>query len=261
MAGKKDDEVVVTQELKDILSEEEFDEIIEKEWRVAPLPTEEELAEEQHESPQARSNPNSRANLVQYKRRTKESKEKSAGNLRNKVKKTAEISNSEVEDIKARIMENYPEFIPVDDMFSEAEKRLYYRALDIYLKDFEGEELSGLDVDDIQSLALNKVMIIKMVSLAHAKPRDIVEISSSIQKYKQDTLKIKDQLAVRRRDRVDPRLKDQVTILDLAGDYDAQVRKEKLEDYEKGKEGRDKYRAKMEKVVDEMKDVSIEFDA
>lgn len=256
--SEEEDKVVVTRDLVDVLSEERAEEILNKDWAVAELPSEEDLSKEKHKSPMARTNPNSRANLIQYKKRDLEVKKKNLEQLKVKTKVDYEISEDEVREIKDKILSTYPDFIPVDNVFTEDERRLYYKSLDTYLRDFEGDELSALDIDDIQTLALNKVMIVKMMSVAHEKPRDIVEISSSIQKYKQDSIKIKENLAVRRKDRVDPRLKDQVTILDLASLYDEDSRKEKLGYYNQGKDGRDVYKRKMSGVVDSLKDVTTD---
>jgi hypothetical protein len=254
------DKKTVVKNVLEALPEDRIEQILEKEWAVAELPSEEKLAEEKHKSPMARNNPNSRANLIQYKRRDLETKKKNLEPLKIKTKVEFDISEDEVVRIKSKIMNDYPDFIPVDDVFSEQEKRLYYKALDTYLQDFADEDLSALDIDDIQTLALNKVMIIKLMSVAHSKPRDIVEISSSIQKYKQDSIKIKESLAVRRKDRVDPRLKDQVTILDLASLHDEETRKEKLDTYDKSKEGREVYRRKMGNVLESIKEVKTDDD-
>jgi hypothetical protein len=54
------------------LGKEKIKEISEKDWKVAEVPSEEELAQKKSKSPKARNNPNSRANLMQHRKKTPE---------------------------------------------------------------------------------------------------------------------------------------------------------------------------------------------
>jgi hypothetical protein len=246
----KEDKEIIIEKLSDSLSKDKISEIVEKEWKVVELPLDEELEIEENSSPMARSNPNSRRNLAQYnEKRSEEGKRRSLENLRNRKQVDAGVTEEEVLEIKDRINIKFPELIPVDDLFEEKDRRVYYKAIDTYLKDFENEELSVLDLDDIQTLALNKVWILKLMGLAHSKPKDILEISGSIDRYKRDNIKIKENLATRRKDRIDPKIKSSVSILDLAESFDEAARKKKLTRYEQDKEDRIIYKKKQEKLL------------
>jgi len=250
MSEKDKDRKVVTETLSDSLSDEELKEIVNKEWNVVELPLDEDIEAEEKRSPMSRNNVNSRKNLAQYQERDEESKEASLKNLRKRKAKTDEISEEEVDRIKNKISDKFEAIIPVDDLFEQSDRRVYYKALDTYLSDFEDAELSVLDLDDIQNLALNKVWILKLMGLAHTKPKDILEISASIDRYKRDSIKIKESLAVRRKDRIDPRVRSSISILDIAENFDNKARKEKLELYNEDEQQRLIYKKRQEKLLD-----------
>ena len=51
--------------------------------------------------------------------------------------------------------------IPVSDMFAEEELSIYNNLIDIYLKDFDEDDLTSSDIDDIMTLATNKVLEVR----------------------------------------------------------------------------------------------------
>ena len=62
---------------------------------------------------------------------------------------------------KAREM--LKEIIPIDDIFNEDEKNIYESLVDIYMKDFDKEDLTSSDMDDLMSLAMNRVLEIRLL--------------------------------------------------------------------------------------------------
>jgi len=62
---------------------------------------------------------------------------------------------------KAREM--LKKIIPIDDIFNEDEKRIYESLIDIYLKDFDKDDLTSSDMDDVMSLAMNRVLEIRLL--------------------------------------------------------------------------------------------------
>ena len=72
---KESSDVIDVESAEERLGPDLIDKIASKEWKTAPLPTEEELSKEKPKSPKSRNNPNSRKNLAQYnKNKKKETK-------------------------------------------------------------------------------------------------------------------------------------------------------------------------------------------
>ena len=118
--------------------------------------------------------------------------------------------------------------IPVNDMFDEEEVRIYEGLIDINLNDFDEDELTSSDIDDIMTLATNKVLEIRLLKGSKGNADKHMNISSSIEKLRSQTEKIKVSLASRRKDRVDLTPKG-FSIVDIAVAFD-ESKKLKLED-------------------------------
>jgi len=119
------------------------------------------------------------------------------------------------------------EVIPIDDIFEESEKKIYYSLVDIYLNDFDKDDLTSSDMDDIMSLATNKVLEIRLLKSSKGDPAKQLDISNAIEKLRKQTEKIKDNLSSRRKDRINPHEHKGFSIVDLAVAYDQQ-RKQKF---------------------------------
>jgi hypothetical protein len=210
----------VTKDLEDFVGKDKIDEIIEKDWKVTDLPSEEELASEKSESPKARNNPNSRKNLAQYNKRTKEQKKKSVQNL-----KVTEIQ----EDVDP--YEIFGDSVKIDTielmmparsiLVDRQEQLIYYNTIHLFLKDFSVDEISFSDLDDVITLALNRVLEQRLWQASRKSPKMILEASSAIEKFRKHSDKIKQNLASRRVDRIDLKNKPTMSIVELAAHLDA----------------------------------------
>jgi hypothetical protein len=120
------------------------------------------------------------------------------------------------------------EMIPIKDMFTDEELPVYTGLIEIYLKDFDEEDLTSSDIDDIMVLASNKIIEIRLMKSSKDKASDHLNFSSSLEKLRKQSDKIKDNLASRRKDRVDINEFKGFSIIDLAVGFD-DAKKLKLE--------------------------------
>lgn len=123
---------------------------------------------------------------------------------------------------KARAM--LKEVMPIQDMFAEDEIPIYNSLVDIYLEDFDEDDLTSSDVDDIMTLATNKVIEIRLLKASKSSAGEHADVSSSIEKLRKQSDKIKDNLASRRKDRLDPNEFKGFSIIDLAIAFDDKKR-------------------------------------
>ena len=118
--------------------------------------------------------------------------------------------------------------IPIKEMFSEQELVIYKSLTEFYLKDFDDDELTASDVDDIMVLAMNKIIEVRLLSGTKDKFQDHLDVSNSLEKLRKQNDKIKDNLSARRKDRVDLNDYKGFSIIDLAVGFD-DAKKLKLE--------------------------------
>jgi hypothetical protein len=116
------------------------------------------------------------------------------------------------------------EIIPIGDIFEERELTIYNSLVDSYIKDFDEDELSYGDVDDIMTLAMNKVFEIRLLSTSRGNANKLMDISRSIEAIKKQSEKIKENLALRRKDRINPNEFKGFSIVDLAVAFDNEKR-------------------------------------
>ena len=116
------------------------------------------------------------------------------------------------------------EIIPVGDIFEEDELVIYTSLVDIYMRDFDEDDLSSGDIDDIMTIATNKVLEIRLLKSSKGDASLHMDISTSIEKLRKQTEKIKENLSVRRKDRVDPAKLKGLSIVDLAVSFDQEKR-------------------------------------
>lgn len=140
------------------------------------------------------------------------------------------------------------EILPVKDIFTDEELRLYNSLIDIYIKDFDEDDLSSADIDDIMTIAMNKVLEVRLLKSSYDDADKLIDISASVEKLRKQTEKIKENLSMRRRDRIDPNEFKGFSIVDLAvafdnvkrGKMEAKTRKLK-EEQDEVKKGLDKH--------------------
>lgn len=101
-----------------------------------------------------------------------------------------------------------------------------------YLKEYgkKGTDLTISDIDDIATLCMNNILITRMLKGAKDSPEDVM---AAVHRLKQDNVKLKENLASTRKDRVDPRQGQVITVSDIIGEYDKDrsAKRRKIDDY------------------------------
>lgn len=110
--------------------------------------------------------------------------------------------------------------IPIKEMFNDDEIIIYESLIDIYLKDFDEDDLTSSDIDDLMTLATNKIMEIRILTDSKGSPEKQLDISNAIEKLRKQGDKIKENLSARRKDRIDPNEFKGFSIIDLAIAFD-----------------------------------------
>lgn len=121
------------------------------------------------------------------------------------------------------------DIIPVAEIFNESEKIIYDNLVAIYLKDFDEDQLTANDMDDIMSMAMNRVLEFRLLKASKGNTDMQLDVSAAVERLRKQTEKLKDNLAARRRDRVDPRKFSGLSIVDLAAAFDDNKKQELLE--------------------------------
>jgi hypothetical protein len=120
-------------------------------------------------------------------------------------------------------------FIPASDIFHEDELKVYEGLVGIYLKDFDEAQLTASDFDDIMSIAMNRVLEIRLLKGSKDNTDDLIDTSAAIEKLRKQTEKLKESLASRRKDRIDPKKYSGFSIVDLAVSFDMDKKKENMD--------------------------------
>lgn len=123
--------------------------------------------------------------------------------------------------------------IPVGDIFNEEEEKIYLSLVDVYLGDFEEKELTSVDMDDIMTLATNKVLELRLLKATKSDTDKQLDIANAVDKIRKQSEKIKENLSVRRRDRIDPNKYKGFSIVDLAVAFDENKKSELLEKFKR----------------------------
>jgi len=116
--------------------------------------------------------------------------------------------------------------IPIDDIFEPEEKKIYESLVDIYLKDFDADDLTASDIDDIMSLSMNRVLEIRLLKTTKTNADKQLDISNAIEKMRKQNEKIKENLSSRRKDRINPHEHKGFSIVDLAVAFEESKKKE-----------------------------------
>ena len=128
--------------------------------------------------------------------------------------------------------------IPIEEIFTEPEASIYYDFVDVYLADFDKEDLTSGDMDDIMDLAKNRVLEFRLLKTARDDVDRQVDISAAMEKIRKENKVLKENLATRRKDRINPNEFKGFSIVDLAVAFDEkkkqklqeQIRKNKVEE-------------------------------
>jgi hypothetical protein len=127
------------------------------------------------------------------------------------------------------------EILPLDDIFTEEEKIVYNNLIEVYLQDFEEDDLSSSDVDDIIDLAKNRVLEIRLLKSSKTSSDKQVDVSAAIERLSKENKKIKENLSSRRKDRIEPNKYKGFSIVDLAVAFDEQKKEKMKETIQKNK--------------------------
>jgi hypothetical protein len=120
-------------------------------------------------------------------------------------------------------------YIPADEIFDEHEHKMYEGLVGTFLRDFDESQLTANDMDDIMSIAMNRVLEIRILKSSKSNPTGTMDASIYIDKIRKNTEKLKDNLAARRKDRIDPKKFGGFSIVDLAVNFDTEKKKEVLD--------------------------------
>jgi hypothetical protein len=240
-------ETVVSIPIEEHLGEEKIDEIASKKHVAQDIP--------KKSSTKRKMSPNSLKNLVQYNPDIKkETKKKMLENLIVKVDEE-NLSEEQLENLKEDPEDDdsldffktlevkvggrlifLPDLIsgvfPTYQTLDKKERIIFNNISATYLKDFENEELSYSDMDDVFSLAMNKILELRLLKANKTKPKALADLFIPLEKLKKQSEKLKEALSNTRRDRKKQTLKTGVSILDLAAAFD-EDRKKNLEIKEK----------------------------
>jgi len=121
------------------------------------------------------------------------------------------------------------EVLPFEQIFTEEELPMYKELVDLYMADFEQDDLSSSDIDDIMDLAKNRVLEFRLLKSGRDSDSGdrLIDMSAAIEKIKKENKILKENLSTRRKDRINPNEFKGFSIVDLAVAFDSQ-KKEKL---------------------------------
>lgn len=121
------------------------------------------------------------------------------------------------------------EVLPFGDIFEEDELKMYHDLVDVYTADFDMDDLSSSDMDDIMDLAKNRVLEFRLLKGSKSNTDRQLDIANAIEKLSKKNEKIKESLSARRKDRVNPNEFKGFSIVDLAINFN-QEKKRRMQD-------------------------------
>lgn len=132
------------------------------------------------------------------------------------------------------------EIIPISEIFTDDEASMYHDFVDIYLNDFDKDDLTSGDMDDIMDLAKNRVLEFRLLKTSKTDTDKQIDISAALEKIRKENKVLKENLASRRKDRINPNEFKGFSIVDLAVAFDEekkarlaeQIRNNKKEELE-----------------------------
>ena len=124
------------------------------------------------------------------------------------------------------------EILPIELIFKEDEVELYNQLVAVYLEDFDTEDLTSSDMDDILDLAKNRVLEFRLLKGSKDDVDKQLDTAAAIEKLSKKNEKIKESLSSRRKDRINPNEFKGFSIVDLAVAFNNEKRvalKEKVD--------------------------------
>jgi len=151
------------------------------------------------------------------------------------------------------------DLIPIDEIFTEPEASIYHDFVDVYLADFDKEDLTSGDMDDIMDLAKNRVLEFRLLKTSRDDADRQVDISAALEKIRKENKVLKENLATRRKDRINPNELKGFSIIDLAVAFDEEKKLKLQEQIRKNKEEEDAIMATREDYTGNRYDVETEI--
>lgn len=112
------------------------------------------------------------------------------------------------------------EIFPIGDIFTDDEISMYNDLIDVYLSDFDKDDLTSSDMDDIMDLAKNRILEFRLLKDSKGDSDKQIDVAATIEKMSKKNEKIKESLSSRRKDRINPNEFKGFSIVDLAVAYD-----------------------------------------
>lgn len=125
--------------------------------------------------------------------------------------------------------------LPIDKIFNSEEREIFNNLVEVYLQDFEDDELTSSDMDDVLDLAKNRVLEFRLLESSMGNTDKQLDISAAVERLNKENKKIKENLSSRRKDRIDPNKYKGFSIVDLAVAFDEKKRERLNEQIKKNK--------------------------
>ena len=112
------------------------------------------------------------------------------------------------------------DLLPITDIFNEKELEMYNNLVDVYLSDFDKDDLTSSDMDDVLDLAKNRVLEFRLLETSKDDAERQLDISAAMEKIHKQNKVLKENLSSRRKDRINPNEFKGFSIVDLATAFD-----------------------------------------
>lgn len=149
------------------------------------------------------------------------------------------------------------EVLPVADIFEEDELGMYNNLVDVYLNDFDIEDLTSSDMDDILDLAKNKVLEFRLLRASKGNPSAQLDVAATIERLSKKNDKIKESLFSRRKDRINPNEFKGFSIVDLVAAFNEEKKRRMSEKLSKLKEEQELMLEKRKDYKGNLEDIDV----
>jgi hypothetical protein len=216
--------------LKETLGIGLIGEIADKDWNTQP--SEVEIKKEEPRNPKVRNSPNSKKSIAQSKLEAEKVKATEVREARPRV--------DPMDYIKLPPNVNKEEFmvlLPNTRIIfnNDKEEKRFFSVVNVYLSGFDFSELSASDIADIIDLAKNSILEDRLLAATAPKLNkagelvsglSLLDISATIEKFRKHSSTIKNNLANRRVDKIDPKSRQNFSIVDIVYAYDDKMKKD-----------------------------------
>lgn len=148
--------------------------------------------------------------------------------------------------------------LPVADIFSDDELSMYNDLVDVYLVDFQSDDLTSSDMDDILDLAKNRVLEFRLLRESKEDTDRQIDVATAVEKLSKKNEKLKESLSTRRKDRINPNEFKGFSIVDIAVAFDNDKKLELKERVDRLKKEEKELLEKRKDYDGNRKDVSVD---